>query len=523
MSESSLAAFDERMIDAVFAEVDQSRLPGAVVGIAVDGKPVYRKGFGLASMELPVVLSPAARMPIGSATKHFTCLAYMLQCEEGRANVDDPIGKYLPELNPVIKSVTMRQLMGHLGGLRDIFDICTTFSGTAREVRAADAIALYRDMNDMNAAPGVTWSYNNGGYMLLSAAIERITDQPFEEVLRTRIFEPVGMFDTLLRHFDTNVLHGAATLHKTSEKGGFEKGHRYIEGGGQGGIVSTVNDMLRWMAHMDAPVVGRRETWKLMRTPQTVANGFSTGYGLGLMTGSYRGADTLFHTGSVVGCNSQMLKVPCAGLDIVVMVNRDDILAPVLVNKVLDICLTDLEPVEDETERAPATGRFRSPKSGRVIQLVAKGAQQIVSIDGTDLLFAPDAEGVLTFMPVGGPTRMSVTLVGVRERPTGVILSEFGNADEFVPAAPAGNADALSIAGQYCSAGTGSTVTVEADGRVHATGRFGSAEYRVEPLIESVWRMRATAAPPIGGILSFDEHGFRFSNGNTRALAFRRV
>src|SRR5437762_7756253 len=91
-------AFDERKIDAIFAELNQCHLPGAAVGIAIGGKPVYRKGFGLARMELPVVLSPAIRMRIGSTTKHFAAFAYLLLCEEGKAGIDDPLGKYFPEL-----------------------------------------------------------------------------------------------------------------------------------------------------------------------------------------------------------------------------------------------------------------------------------------------------------------------------------------------------------------------------------------------------------------------------------------
>lgn len=67
--------FDEKKIDAIFADINQCHLPGAAVGIAIGGKPVYRKGFGLASIELPVVLSPSIRMRIYSITKHFTCFA----------------------------------------------------------------------------------------------------------------------------------------------------------------------------------------------------------------------------------------------------------------------------------------------------------------------------------------------------------------------------------------------------------------------------------------------------------------
>src|SRR5262245_48751991 len=178
--------FDERRIDAIFSGIDQCHLPGAAVGIAIGGKPVYRKGFGLASMELPVVLSPSIRMRIGSTTKHFTALAYMLLCEEGKASLDDPLSKYLPALHPVTQKVTLGELMGMVGGLRDAYDVSIQFSGTGRPVTTAEMISLYRDIDDVSASPGTAWSYNNGGYAMLSVTIERITGQSLEDVLRER-------------------------------------------------------------------------------------------------------------------------------------------------------------------------------------------------------------------------------------------------------------------------------------------------------------------------------------------------
>src|ERR1043165_2564097 len=114
LSRTPAVTIDQTRIDALFSDLDQCQLPGAAVGIAVGGKPVYRKGFGLASLELPIVLSPSMRMRIGSTTKHFTALAYLLLCESGLAVLDDPLGKHIPELHPVTHAVTMRQLMGNL-------------------------------------------------------------------------------------------------------------------------------------------------------------------------------------------------------------------------------------------------------------------------------------------------------------------------------------------------------------------------------------------------------------------------
>ena len=157
-----VVSFDEKKVDALFAEFDQCQLPGVAVGIALAGKPLYRKGFGLANMELPIVLSPTIRMRIASISKHITALAYLLLCEEGRAAIDDPIGRYLPELHSVARSVTMRQLMGHTSGLHDAFEICHQFSGTKHAVTSEQLLSSYRDLDEVNAEPGTAWIYKIG-------------------------------------------------------------------------------------------------------------------------------------------------------------------------------------------------------------------------------------------------------------------------------------------------------------------------------------------------------------------------
>src|SRR5260370_42404818 len=94
--------------------------------------------------------------------------------------------------------------MGHISGLRDANDIRWRFSGTEHDITNDELLSFYRDLEDLNASPGTAWSYNNGGYVMLSVAIERITGQPLEDVLRERIFEPAGMRDTMLRRFDSD-------------------------------------------------------------------------------------------------------------------------------------------------------------------------------------------------------------------------------------------------------------------------------------------------------------------------------
>jgi D-aminopeptidase len=523
--------FDAKKIDAIFAEFDQCHLPGAAVGIAIGGKPVYRKGFGLASMELPIVLSPSIRMRIGSTTKQFAAFAYMLLCEEGKAGIDDPIGKYFPELHSVTHNVTMRQLMGNIGGLRDALAIISAFRGhlnahvTGRPTSTAEVLSLYRDIDDLNAAPGTAWTYNNGGFVLLSVVIERITGQTLEHVMWERIFEPLGMYDTLVRHWDTDFVANSSTPHHLNSAGFYERAYFGYDYAGGGAIVSTVNDMLRWLAHMDTPRLGSAATWAAMKTPHRLANGTSSGYGLGLFIDRYRGVETLHHAGSWVGSSTQMLKVPAAGLNVVVMVNRGDVWAPLLVNKILDACLPGLDPSKEPFKGPFATGIFRSPTTGRVIQFFAKEGQQIASVDGMDMLVEPDDDGVLWPEGISPFFKQALTLVGDREKPASIRFSDVGNLDDLAPVRPVSKPNVGAIAGRYRSDTTGieATISDTEDGpRMITVGRFGSTAYVLECLADGVWRVKSREFGD--GILSFegDVAAFRFSNYFTRSLPFRR-
>jgi CubicO group peptidase (beta-lactamase class C family) len=257
----TLKDFDPKKIDAIFAPFDQCHSPGAAVGIAIDGAPLYRKGFGRENVELPVLLSPSMRMRIGSTTKHMAALALLMLCEEGRAGIDDAIGKYLPELNEANRHVTLRRLMGHTSGLRDVYQISMFMHGMSATITDAEMLDYYRTIDDVDFAPGESWSYNNGGYLLLTAAMERITGQTLDEVLSRRVFQPVGMYDTQLRRWDSDFLPNSAALHMVDGKGGYRKEGMGMELSGAGGVVSTMDDMLRWLRHMDSPVVGSVETW----------------------------------------------------------------------------------------------------------------------------------------------------------------------------------------------------------------------------------------------------------------------
>lgn len=524
MTEAAMrTCFDEARIDQIFAAVDQCSLPGAAVAIAIAGVPVYRRGFGLASMELPVLLGPGMRMRIGSTTKHFTALAYLLLCEEGLAGVDDPVGKHVGEVHKASRDVSMRQLMGHTSGIRDAMAVSITLNGAAAPVSDSQLLKYYESIADVDFEPGTSWSYNNGGYVLLTAAIERITGETLDEVLRKRIFEPVGLFDTRLRRRDSDFVPNSATLHFRAADGRFTRDYMGSEISGAGGIVSTMDDMLRWLRHMDAPVVGSADSWSLLREPQRLRNGSSTGYGMGLITGQYRGVETLSHGGGVIAGNSQMIKVPAAGLDISIAVNRADVNAAELANRIIDACVEGLDPVQSVAHEN-RSGVFVSPDDGRVIELAELQGLQLMATDGgPGLPVTTDAEGRLRLPEILSFIRQSAKLDG-----DSLLFCEFGNESRYELIATEPDARLGDGIGAFESASVAARADITelaGEARLSITGPQGSTDYRLTPIGRGIWK--ASSLGPfgmLGCILTFapDRNTFELAAGRMRGIRFTR-
>jgi hypothetical protein len=210
------------------------------------------------------------------------------------------------------------------------------------------------------------------------------------------------------------------------------------------------------------------------------------------------------------------------------MVNRGDVWAASLSERILDACLPGLDPIKEPSRGPFASGVFRSPTTGRVVQLFAQEGQQMASIDGTDMLVEPDDGGVL--WPVGffRHVKQSVTLAGGGAKPVSIRLSDFGNVDELVREKPPEETDVLVISGRYRAdrVATEAMILETEDGpRLLTAGRFGSAMYPLEYLADRIWRAESISVMFLGGILLFDRDGgaFHFSTSSTRALTFRRA
>ncbi len=363
-------------LDALFAPWGRTDEPGLVVGVVKDGRLIYRRAFGLASLEHSVANAPTTRMRIGSISKHFTCLLALLLAEEGRFDLDQPIRAYVPELAGPGGDPTPRQLMQHRGGSRCYLDLGFIGHGLSLPPLGWPLKAQARQQG-RNFAPGEAMIYNNGGYNLVSIALERVGGAPFEDQLKARLFDVVGMPDTASVPTDHDITPGIATFHTPRRGGRWRRGMVWSDDlRGEGAIISTVDDMLRWMAHLRTRnLFGSPSTWTQLVELPRYADGRVGVYALGLLHGSYRGLDILHHSGGVSGGSSQMLLLPNDGLDVFIMANGAREANPGrLAQQVVDIVLADRVGPEAPPLKAedyqPWLGDWWSAETGMVYSLI---------------------------------------------------------------------------------------------------------------------------------------------------------
>lgn len=367
-------------LDALFQAWNRSDAPGLIVGVAHQGVPIYRRGFGLASIEHGTTNTPQTKMRIGSTSKHFAALAALLLAEDGKLDIDAPLRTCLPELTGPAGAPTLRQLMNHTGGLRDPYDLPAILLCRGFPFMLFDGagLELSQRFTSANAAPGERMVYNNNGYHLLSRAIERVSGMGFADVLKQRILGPLGMGDTQLLPSDMTMVPGIASFHQPQPDGSYRRGiYPSEELLGSGGMVSTIDDMLRWLAHLrGSKKVGSASSWQQMLEQPRYSSGALGDYCFGLTREHYRGVELVHHAGATLGCNTQMLTVPAHGLDIVIIFNRMDSNPSALALKVIDAVLTDavlspvIAPVSAEG-REDLIGRWFSPTSRRLFDIVS--------------------------------------------------------------------------------------------------------------------------------------------------------
>ena len=526
----------EARLDALFAVWNRSDAPGVAAGVVWRGAVAYRKAFGMASLESGVALSAQTKMRIGSTSKHMTALLALLLAEEGLLDLDAPVRDYLPELIGAGGDPTLRMLLQHRGGSRCYVDLGFIANGMAT-LPIGEALASQARQGGGNFAPGEAMIYNNGGYHLVSLAIERTGGAPFEQQMKIRLFDRIGLSDTASIPSDRVITPGMATLHLAEPDGGWRRGLFPTEElRGEGGVVSTVDDMIRWMRHLRArDRFGSRETWEALIERPRFSDGALGAYGLGMTHGQYRGVATRHHAGGVVGGSCQMIQFPEHDLDIVILSNGAPGANPVtLARGVADILLGDQlassPPLVAASAYGDRVGQWWSPKTGMLYGLIDDAGELKLSVCGapTGLPLSPQGDDG----PVCSSSGLGDIVVDLgATRADGLLSIRFGGETHdhvrLTPAVETPAIEASAVGAYVCADADCSAVVEVAAGslQVGFRGRYGGWTAELRPLGRGVAvAVGDQAGDPFPIALSFDANGggFNLNGVRTRALRFDR-
>lgn len=266
--------------------VTEQNLPGLSVAVGVDGEIVWAEGFGWANVEHRVPVAPETRFRIGHASIALTSAAAGLLVEQGRLHLDDEIQTYVPAFPKKRYTVTLRQLMGHVAGVRHYLGEEADVPSAHCE-RASDGLKTFAE-DALGFEPETQYHYSTYGWVLVSAAIEAAANQPFFAYMRTRVFTPLGMADTM-PDASAEAIPNRATFYFPRFSGENQSGLELARSvdyscfAGAGAFLSTPSDLVRFgIAMIDGKLL-QRSTVRMLQTPQQLVSGEDTDYGLGWM------------------------------------------------------------------------------------------------------------------------------------------------------------------------------------------------------------------------------------------------
>jgi CubicO group peptidase (beta-lactamase class C family) len=318
---AKVVAGAERAVEK-HAKLSPPNAPGCAIGVSLDGKSVFEKGFGMAEMEYQIPITPKTIFESGSVAKQFTAAAIVALSLDGKLGLDDPVKKYIPEMPDYGAPLTIRHLLNHTGGLRDWGSVMalTGVGRGDRVISQALAIDVITRQKALDFTPGAEYSYSNSGYNLLAEIVERVSKQKFPAFLEERFFKPLGMTNSSWRDDYQRIVPGRAQAYEGPLAGPWRLSMPIMNVYGNGGMLTTVGDWLKWNAMLDskslgAPLVDALETQGVLNDGRRIP------YALGLVVDEVNGHRRVWHNGSTAGYQTVLTRYPDLKLSVAIMCN----------------------------------------------------------------------------------------------------------------------------------------------------------------------------------------------------------
>lgn len=321
MSHAQLDRQRTHRLDSLFELWQRPKGPGGAIGIMENGRTVYSRAFGMASLEYGVPNQPTTLFNAASVSKQFTALGIVLLHLEGTLDLDRDINAYLPDMPTFEQPITLRQMLHHTSGLRSLHDMLALGGWRGDDLRTnEDLYRFLRQQEELNFRPNDRYMYSNTGYMLMARIIESLTGEEFAPWMGRRIFVPLGMSDTYVEdRYDRVVPHNATSYHVKGDS--YVRAVEYWGYVGSGNMHTTTGDLLLYLSNYSRPKKGWEAAFEMMRTTDNFNDGSPNDYAFGLRLDSLYGKARIQHSGSIGGFRAHVASYPLEDLHIALLAN----------------------------------------------------------------------------------------------------------------------------------------------------------------------------------------------------------
>lgn len=358
--------------DAAFARWNGDDTPGCAVAVERDGRTLLSRGYGMANLEHGVRATDQMVSEAGSVAKQFVAAGIVMLALDGRLSLDDDVHRYVPELPDYGAPITLRQMLNHTSGLRD-WGSMVALEGWPRgqryttNARVLDVIVRQRALNNV---PGAEFIYSNSNYNLLTIVLERVSGQSLQAFTQARIFEPLGMSHSLWRYDYAAVVPGRATAYGRDGSGHWRADMPLEDAHGNGGLLTTVGDLLIWTRALDEGRFGPAFMAEMLQ--QGVLNdGTTIAYASGLFVSGEPGRREVSHSGSTAGYRAWLGVYPDQHLSLAMLCNAADTNTGALALRTVAAFAPELAPPVLPPVVLPPTGDFVSDETGELLAIAA--------------------------------------------------------------------------------------------------------------------------------------------------------
>ncbi|WP_282160367.1 serine hydrolase domain-containing protein [Ulvibacterium marinum] len=297
--------------------------PGYAIGIIKDGELIFSKGYGYANLDHNVTITDSSIFYIGSMAKQFTAAGLLILAEEGKLDFKKEVGHYLPEFPEYDWPILVEHLVHHTSGIRETNSL-QLFQGVDLKFEEVfdtqDLLDLVLSQKELNFQPGEQFRYSSGGYAVLAKIIERISGTGFRKFLKERVFDPLGMHNTFVSDNHNEIIKNRVTSYWPVGDT-WERRSLIFNAYGDGGIMTSVQDLVKWDKAFYQDILGVKDFAKKMYKRGILNNGNEIDYARALQVMEHKGHEMVTHNGGMLGFRVDMVRFPKERLSIIVLGN----------------------------------------------------------------------------------------------------------------------------------------------------------------------------------------------------------